>query len=131
MPFQSTSRDFQSSTVQNPSSSSLVSGKSSAAPPKLSTLEADVELKDIKPEDGTDAPEEDIMELAKLGDIGEIQKLFKSGRFDARYQDEEGTTPLHVGFLSRRPAGHFYEWAKGVVRELTNCLHLSSSSGLP
>jgi hypothetical protein len=40
--------------------------------------------------------EEDLMQLARLGEIGAIQKLFDSGRFDATYTDEQGITPLHV-----------------------------------
>jgi hypothetical protein len=41
--------------------------------------------------------EEDIMQLARLGEIGAIQKLFDTGKFDATYKDEQGITPLHVG----------------------------------
>ena len=40
---------------------------------------------------------EDIMQLARLGEIGPIQKLFDEGKFDATYKDDEGITPLHVG----------------------------------
>jgi len=40
--------------------------------------------------------EEDIMQLARLGEVGAIQKLFESGNFDASYRDEQGITPLHV-----------------------------------
>lgn len=40
--------------------------------------------------------EEDIMQLARLGEIKAIQKLFDSGKFDATYTDEQGITPLHV-----------------------------------
>lgn len=40
--------------------------------------------------------EEDIMQLARLGEIGAIQKLFDSGKYDATYKDEQGITPLHV-----------------------------------
>lgn len=40
--------------------------------------------------------EEDIMQLARLGEIGAIQKLFDGGRFDATYKDDQGITPLHV-----------------------------------
>lgn len=40
--------------------------------------------------------EEDLMQLARLGEIGAIQKLFDSGKFDATYKDEQGITPLHV-----------------------------------
>lgn len=59
--------------------------------------EQHVELKDM----GTSRPslpvEEDIMQLARLGEIGAIQKLFDSGKYDATYADEQGITPLHVG----------------------------------
>lgn len=40
--------------------------------------------------------EEDIMQLARLGEIGAIQKLFDGKKFDASYADEQGITPLHV-----------------------------------
>jgi hypothetical protein len=40
--------------------------------------------------------EEDIMQLARLGEIGAIQKLFDGGKFDATYKDDQGITPLHV-----------------------------------
>jgi hypothetical protein len=40
--------------------------------------------------------EEDIMQLARLGEIGAIQKLFDGGKSDATYKDEQGITPLHV-----------------------------------
>lgn len=44
--------------------------------------------------------EEDIMQLARLGEIAAIQKLFDSGKYDATYKDEQGITPLHVCFLA-------------------------------
>lgn len=40
--------------------------------------------------------EEDIMQLARLGEIAAIQKLFDSGKYDATYKDGEGITSLHV-----------------------------------
>ncbi|KAL9064535.1 MAG: hypothetical protein Q9157_007795 [Trypethelium eluteriae] len=39
--------------------------------------------------------ETDIMQLARLGEIGAIQKLFDKGEYDATYKDEEEITPLH------------------------------------
>ena len=50
--------------------------------------------------------EEDIMQCARLGETGLIKKLFDSGKFDAKYKDEEGITPLHVwrGVLCAQPA---------------------------
>lgn len=40
--------------------------------------------------------EEDVMQLARLGEIGAIQKLFDGGKIDATYTDDQGITPLHV-----------------------------------
>ena len=40
--------------------------------------------------------EEDIMQLARLGELGAIQKLFDTGKFDATYTDDQDITPLHV-----------------------------------
>lgn len=39
---------------------------------------------------------EDIMQLARLGEVATMQKLFDAKKFDAKYKDEEGITPLHV-----------------------------------
>ena len=40
--------------------------------------------------------EDDVMQLARLGEIGAIQKLFDRGACDATYTDDQGITPLHV-----------------------------------
>lgn len=40
--------------------------------------------------------EDDIMQLARLGEISAIQSLFNSGKFTPTYTDEQGITPLHV-----------------------------------
>jgi|SRR5271155_527138 len=68
----------------------------------------DVELVPVQNGDAK-APlrlEEDIMQCARLGETGLIKKLFDAGRFDAKYKDDEGITPLHVrcGALIRYPA---------------------------
>lgn len=42
------------------------------------------------------APELDIMQFARTGDVPGMEKLFESGEFDATYADGEGITPLHV-----------------------------------
>lgn len=44
--------------------------------------------------------EEDVMQLARLGEIGAMQKLFNTGKLDATYTDEQGITPLHVRLQS-------------------------------
>ena len=64
-----------------------------------------VELNEMPPSKPSLPVEEDIMQLARLGEIGAIQKLFDSGKFDANSADEQGITPLHV-----RPRKHFNVW---------------------
>lgn len=79
---------------------SAPNGKATAAPPTLTQQDDAVELKNM--ESGAETVktplpiEQDIMQLARLGEIGAMQKLFESKQFDAKYQDEEGITPLHV-----------------------------------
>lgn len=46
--------------------------------------------------------EDDIMQLARLGEIAAVQKLFDSGKYDATYKDEQGITPLHVRIFGTR-----------------------------
>lgn len=58
-----------------------------------------VELEDMGDRKPSLPIEEDIMQLARLGEIAAIQKLFDSGKFDATFKDEQGITPLHVRFL--------------------------------
>jgi hypothetical protein len=70
-------------------------GKASAAAPKLSD-DDHVEMEEILASGSAVNPDEDIMQLARLGDIQAIEKLFDSGKFDASYADKEGITPLHV-----------------------------------
>lgn len=57
-----------------------------------------VELNTMKPIGVAEAIglEMDIMQLARLGEIAAIKKLFDSGKYDISYRDEEGITPLHV-----------------------------------
>ena len=78
----------------------MPNGKALAAVPKLSD-DDHVEMEDILPS-GPENQDEDIMQLARLGDIQGIEKLYDSGKFDASYCDAEGITPLHV-FAPRRP----------------------------
>ncbi|KAF2091935.1 hypothetical protein K490DRAFT_70653 [Saccharata proteae CBS 121410] len=64
-----------------------------------------VELKDMGAQDRPSLPiEEDIMQLARLGEIAAIQKLFDSGKFDASYRDEQGITPLHWAAINNHYA---------------------------
>lgn len=70
-------------------------GKATAAAPKLSD-DDNVELASMHKNDQEAPPEDDIMQLARLGDTHRMEKLFEDGKFDASYCDHEGITPLHV-----------------------------------
>ncbi len=78
--------------------SSQGSGRAESRAPNGAAAAPDrsVELKDMDHAKPTLPIEEDLMQLARLGEIGAIQKLFDSGKFDATYHDEQGITPLHV-----------------------------------
>jgi hypothetical protein len=73
----------------------MPNGKASVVAPKLSD-DNHVELEEINPSGHDLSPEDDIMQLARMGDIQGIEKLYDSGKFDASYCDAEGITPLHV-----------------------------------
>ncbi|KAI9760952.1 MAG: hypothetical protein M4579_001328 [Chaenotheca gracillima] len=85
------------------SSAGRVAGKAQVAPPKLTETD-DVELKTVlasQPDSGLPM-EDDIMRYARLGELGPIQKLFEEGKFDARYADSEGITPLHWAAINNQ-----------------------------
>lgn len=63
--------------------------KSGTATPKLNN---EMELGNLP----GDAAQNDIMQMARIGDIAGMEKLFESADYDATYTDEEGITPLHV-----------------------------------
>lgn len=67
--------------------------KGGAATPKLNSQ--DMEMGDL-PGGNAAAAQPDIMQLARVGDIGAMEKLFESSEYDATYTDDEGITPLHV-----------------------------------
>lgn len=47
-----------------------------------------------------DEAQTDIMQIARVGDIAAMEKIFESGEFDATFTDDEGITPLHVSSLA-------------------------------
>lgn len=51
---------------------------------------------------------EDIMQLARMGEIGVLQNLFAAKKFTANHRDEEGITPLHVRYPVPVLSGMFY-----------------------
>jgi palmitoyltransferase len=68
--------------------------KSDVAVPKLNS---DMEMGDLPATDQEQVSgNDDIMQLARVGDISGMEKLFESGNYDATYTDDEGITPLHV-----------------------------------
>jgi palmitoyltransferase len=71
---------------------SSANGKASVAPPKVSNAELTA-----RDQHEHKLPlHEDIMQLARLGDVGAIQKLINDGKFSAQHRDDEGISPLHV-----------------------------------
>ena len=83
-----------------PTPPALANGKASAAPPRV-TGESTVELDQMPPSEDKLPLHEDIMQLARLGEIGPIQTLFETGKFNAKYKDQEDITPLHVSYYER------------------------------
>ncbi|KAL2002060.1 hypothetical protein VTN02DRAFT_742 [Thermoascus thermophilus] len=104
------STDLQSSSAADRSSSSpsAPNGKATPAPSKVTQPDESVELKNMASEsDEVKAPlpvEEDIMQLARLGEVAAVQKLFESKKFTAKYKDEEGITPLHWAAINNQYA---------------------------
>jgi hypothetical protein len=74
----------------------MLNGKASAAAPKLSDNDDNVEMKNMLSSEPDAQLDEDIMQLARLGNIPAVQTLFDAGKFHPTYCDAEGITPLHV-----------------------------------
>ena len=73
--------------------------KPQTSPKRLSDA---VELSNVSSNGKKSAPDgADLMQYARAGNLGSMQELFESARFDATYKDEEGITPLHVSKLLR------------------------------
>ncbi|KAM7183213.1 putative palmitoyltransferase [Naviculisporaceae sp. PSN 640] len=71
--------------------------KSGTATPKLNN---EMELGNLP----GDAAQNDIMQMARIGDIAGMEKLFESADYDATYTDEEGITPLHWAAINNQYA---------------------------
>ena len=70
---------------------------SEASPPPPKVGEDDtIEMASMLATDPYLPIEQDIMQLARLGELDKMEKLFDAGKFEPTYQDEEGITPLHV-----------------------------------
>jgi palmitoyltransferase len=74
-----------------------LSGKAEPSAPQIT--KDNVELSGI-PSAGSDVKlplHDDIMQLARMGEVQSVEKLFDEGKVDIAFKDEEGITPLHVG----------------------------------
>jgi hypothetical protein len=56
------------------------------------------------------------MQMARVGDIPGMEKLFAEGEYDATYTDDENITPLHVGAPGHVLGGGGRTSANGLVR---------------
>lgn len=71
--------------------------KSTAAEPKLNdTMEMGTVQADASASPQPQPQDDDIMQLARVGDTSGMEKLFETGDYDATFTDDEGITPLHV-----------------------------------
>ncbi|BAE65354.1 ankyrin repeat protein [Aspergillus flavus] len=87
---------------------SAVGGKGRAIPPKVTHEDASVELKTMNPERGAARGSiplgEDIMQIARIGEVPAMQRLFDEKKFSANHKDEEGITPLHWAAINNQYA---------------------------
>ncbi|CAD6500730.1 BgTH12-06437 [Blumeria graminis f. sp. triticale] len=94
--------DFNSSSITE-NAPSTPNGKTTIVAPIVSDGEH-VELSEMMPFGPDMSPDKDIMQLARLGDIHGIEKLFQSGTFDPTYCDAEGISPLHWAAINNQYA---------------------------
>ncbi|KAL8719210.1 MAG: hypothetical protein Q9225_003764 [Loekoesia sp. 1 TL-2023] len=78
-------------------------GKAPPAPPQITAI-GKMELDNMDASESKLPLHEDIMQLARLGEIGPIQKLFDEGKFKATYTDAENITPLHWAAINNHYA---------------------------
>lgn len=84
--------DIGTPSRQDVSSSSItVNAKSAVADPQITDNQ--VEMKSILNEEPVN---EDIMQLARIGDVQGVRRLHESGTYHPTYCDDEGISPLHV-----------------------------------
>lgn len=86
------------------SSPTGLNGKGTTSHPKVTQHDANVEMKSVKPEregvKGSIPLGEDIMQIARIGEVSVMQKIFEEKKLTANHKDEEGITPLHVRTMS-------------------------------
>ncbi|KAF7719470.1 Uncharacterized protein PECH_005246 [Penicillium ucsense] len=94
---------------QGAKSRSPESGSTPASVNKEATASAgsEVEMKSMRsntPPKGSIPLGEDIMQLARIGEIGAMQNLFVTKKLTANHRDEEGITPLHWAAINNQYA---------------------------
>jgi len=92
------------SNAAGAASNSPQNANGKGTPPKASPHDANVELKTMNPEragvKGSIPLGEDIMQIARIGEISAMQRIFEEKKLTANHKDEEGITPLHVRIYS-------------------------------
>ncbi|KAE8349296.1 Palmitoyltransferase akr1 [Aspergillus coremiiformis] len=97
-----------SSTTLTSSPPSTLSGKGRVIPPKVTQEDVSVELKNMNSERGVVKGSiplgEDIMQIARIGEVSAMQRLFDEKKFSANHKDDEGITPLHWAAINNQYA---------------------------
>lgn len=107
----------------------MSNGKASAVPPPPVGGDEDFELADIHGDETKLPLLEDVMQLARLGEVGRIQQLFEQGKIGADFNDKEGITPLHVrrSEMSSLFDGRMYtDYGSSGPLSITSTLYASS-----
>ena len=92
----------------------MPSSKSTPAAPETAGIEENTGLDRTERQEEKLPLHEDIMQLARLGEIGPIKSLLDEGKYDANYKDAENITPLHVSLCPICRGSHtdlFCQWA--------------------
>ncbi|KAI9842619.1 MAG: palmitoyltransferase akr1 [Thelocarpon superellum] len=76
----------------------------SVAVPATTPDSNDIALKDVAGARTALPIEEDIMQLARLGEVAAMKALFDKGKFDVHHKDDEGITPLHWAAINNQYA---------------------------
>ncbi|KAM4057272.1 ankyrin repeats (3 copies) domain-containing protein [Hirsutella rhossiliensis] len=96
-------RESSSPAASGPSAAAAPTQPSTKAAAAAPRLNRDMEMGSLPAADGAE-PASDIMQLARVGDVGAMEKLFESGEYDATFVDDEGITPLHWAAINNQYA---------------------------
>ncbi|CRK44203.1 hypothetical protein BN1723_000889 [Verticillium longisporum] len=90
---------FVGQSASSPAAPTQPANKGAAVAPAIN----DMEMGAVADARAT-PPENDIMQLARVGNVAGMEKLFESGEYDATYHDDEGITPLHWAAINNQYA---------------------------